>query len=242
MAEHDGHRQRLIEKLYNSQLEDHEVLEVLLFNAMPRRNTSDIAHALLGEFGSILSLFAATKAELKKVPGVGDSVAAYLYCLGEIFNRYFVDRHILSLPEHYSPEGFAKVLTENYREARVEMFDVYFLDGDAKVLDYRRYSSQKVDEISLDLDIFARVVENAGARGAAIVHNHPNGIYGPSAADDEATVQMLAIFRKYDMSLWDHMVLSRAGAYSYFSHGRFPFLREIAMRRYPDLNWKGERK
>lgn len=236
MAEHDGHRQRLIKKMYQEHLEEDELLEVMLFNAMPRRNTSDIAHRLMSIFGSILSIFASTKEELMQVEGVGESVAAYLYCLGEVFNRSFVDRYILSLPEHYEPNVFGEFLSKNFRETRIEMFDIYLLDSNGKVVDYCRYSSRKLDEVTMDSKDFAQVMRSKQATGMAVVHNHPNGFYGPSPADDDATVKILQWCRRYGVHLWDHMIVSRTGAYSYFTHGKFPYLRELAGVQTDDLD------
>ena len=57
---------------------DHEILELFLFDAVPRRNTNPMAHALLDRFGSLLGVFAADKAELMKIPGVGEGVVSYI--------------------------------------------------------------------------------------------------------------------------------------------------------------------
>ena len=71
MSEHDGHRHRIIEKLDTGVLCEHELLEILLFNALPRRNTNDLAHRLLTAFGSIRGVFSASVEQLKLVDGVG---------------------------------------------------------------------------------------------------------------------------------------------------------------------------
>ena len=81
--EHAGHRKRLIEKLEKGMLHEHEVLEALLFNAVPRKNTNDLAHRLLAEFGSVPAVLEAPISLLKKVDGVGESVAAYIKCVEE---------------------------------------------------------------------------------------------------------------------------------------------------------------
>ncbi len=57
---------------------DHEILELFLFDAVPRHNTNPVAHALLDRFGSLLGVFAADKSELMKISGVGEGVAAYI--------------------------------------------------------------------------------------------------------------------------------------------------------------------
>ena len=81
---HEGHRQRMYDKLKNDDgLFDHELLEILLFNALPRKNTNPIAHELLDTFGSLAGVLAADTEKLKAVNGVGENVALYLKCIGE---------------------------------------------------------------------------------------------------------------------------------------------------------------
>ena len=77
---HEGHRQRMIARLedHEESLLDHELLEILLFNAIPRKNTNEIAHALLEKFGSLSAIATAETKSIATVKGVGESTAAYL--------------------------------------------------------------------------------------------------------------------------------------------------------------------
>ena len=99
---HEGHRKRMLERLERAEgsLEEHELLEILLFNAIPRKNTNELAHRLLSAFGSLRSLFRAGMSELKAVPGVGESTAAYLKIVGMFLER--ADGKELSLPSAFS--------------------------------------------------------------------------------------------------------------------------------------------
>ncbi len=84
---HMRHRQRLRTKYERDEATmcDHELLELFLFDAVPRHNTNPMAHAFLDRFGSLLSVFTADKSELMKIPGVGESVAAYIK---ETYRKY----------------------------------------------------------------------------------------------------------------------------------------------------------
>ena len=85
---HEGHRRRLYEKLKNGDnLFEHEILEMLLFNAYPRKNTNPVAHELLNRFPSIAEVLSASYEELITVPGVGEQVALYLMCVGKCVAR-----------------------------------------------------------------------------------------------------------------------------------------------------------
>ena len=90
MAIHDGHRERLRDCFLEHGLDSfHEVqaLELLLFYAIPRRDTNPVAHALLDHFGSLDAVFAASERELCDVPGVGKSTAALILLVPQIFKR-----------------------------------------------------------------------------------------------------------------------------------------------------------
>lgn len=87
-AMHEGHRQRLVGKVKDgSTLYEHELMEILLFNACPRRDVNATAHSLINKFGSIDGVLQASVDELLKVDGVGINMAEYLSCLGKCIKR-----------------------------------------------------------------------------------------------------------------------------------------------------------
>ena len=87
-AMHEGHRQRLVGKVKDgSTLYEHELMEILLFNACPRRDVNATAHSLINKFGSIDGVLQASVDELAKVDGVGVNMAEYLSCLGKCIKR-----------------------------------------------------------------------------------------------------------------------------------------------------------
>ena len=106
--DHAGHRKRLMQKLACGALLEHEVLEALLFNAVPRKNTNDLAHKLLAEFGSVTAVLGAPMSALTKVDGVGESVAAYLRCVGTFCERYYAE-YKERFPDMYDEKDFSKI-------------------------------------------------------------------------------------------------------------------------------------
>ena len=88
MALHDGHRQRMYGKVAKEGLLEHEWLEVLLYAAIPRRNTNDIAHRLIQRFGSVMAVLEASMEELQAVTGIGKSAAAHLKCIYHFYKEY----------------------------------------------------------------------------------------------------------------------------------------------------------
>ena len=91
MDHHDGHRERLRERYLSMGLDafgEHEVLELLLTYAIPRRDTKPIAYALLDRFGSLHRVLQATPQELMKTPGIGDSAAVFINMMVPLFRAY----------------------------------------------------------------------------------------------------------------------------------------------------------
>ena len=87
---HSGHRKRVKENVIKngfSQLEEHKLLELMLFYSIPREDTNELAHKLLNEFGTLDELFKASIDRLKRVDGVGDNTAVMIATIGELFLR-----------------------------------------------------------------------------------------------------------------------------------------------------------
>lgn len=93
---HEGHRERLKRRFIEQGLdgfEDHQVLELLLFFSIPRKDTNEIAHRLISTFGSISNVFEAHPKELQKVKGVGENSAILISLISQISRRYLADKN-----------------------------------------------------------------------------------------------------------------------------------------------------
>lgn len=91
MGVHDGHRARMKARFVRSGLDnfdDHSVLELLLFYAVPRRDVNELAHALLDHFGTLDAVFEASFEDMMRVPGVGENVATLLTLIPQVGRRY----------------------------------------------------------------------------------------------------------------------------------------------------------
>ena len=92
---HEGHRERLKERFLNEGLlgfHDHNILELLLFYVIPRKDTNEIAHELLREFGSLSAVFDADIELLKQVPGIGDNAATFIKLIPQLARAYMMDK------------------------------------------------------------------------------------------------------------------------------------------------------
>ena len=227
MAEHDGHRQRIIAKLDSGTLEPHEILEVFLFNAIPRRNTNDIAHRLLNKFGSVDGVFRADVKQLQTVDGVGASVASYLRTAGMLFNIIQKERGEETFPEKFEPFSFKQFIAKAYQGEKMEVIDFYLINERQKILCRERYTCESKDFVQMSSRIPSELIARCKPAGLIIVHNHLTPNCMPSEMDDRATYQLQMICSMHNVLLCDHLIYSSAGIYSYYDTRR---LHEISER------------
>ncbi len=214
MHEHDGHRDRLREKLDKGGLQDHEYLELLLFTAIPRRNTNDIAHRLLAEFGSVTGVFSAGYSDLLRVKGVGASVATFIASLGKLIAKHYRGQ-TAAYRGRFDTGRFMSYLKTLYNGELREVLDVYFLDDSKYVIGSKSFSCGQSDRAEFDPTIFTQLLLELKPAGVVIVHNHPKGSFLPSIADDETTSKFQIICSYHNVMLCDHFICSKEGVYSY---------------------------
>ena len=209
---HKGHRQRLKDRFLAEGL-DHfteiQVLELVLFYAIPRKDTNPIAHALLDHFGSLAQVLDAAPEELAKVPGMGESAAAYLHLLTQVARYCLVNRSTQNkvLP---TLEDCANYLVPFFHGRRVETVFMLCLDAKCKVLCCKEVGEGSVNSAGIST---RRIVETAlGANASVVVlaHNHPSGIAIPSGEDVQTTKRIAAALQSVEIQLADHIVVADA--------------------------------
>lgn len=223
MSEHDGHRSRIIEKLDTGTLLEHEVLEILLFNAQPRKNTNDLAHRLLATFGNMKNIFAATVEELCSVRGVGPSVASYLCTIGIFCRKYYQSSEDSPVFTH---EAFLAFVKKEYAPLETEVLDLYLLGGDGGILNRRRFAEGDKFAVRIEPSAFATFINENKTAGVICVHNHPHGKPAPSQKDDDATKQCQLLCSFGNVVFCDHVIYSPEGLYSYYLSGKLKKISE----------------
>ena len=216
---HDGHRQRIIKKLEKDVLLDHELLEIFLFNAIPRKNTNGLAHALLAEFKSVRGVFSAKYDDLKKVKGIGDSVAAYIVCAGQIFEKFY-ELENSGTPKVFEHKAFSQFVKSEYAKARAEVLDFYFLDKNRQIFNRQRFSCSDISSVDVDPTELSKMLSSNKPVAIVAVHNHPFGPCSPSATDDETTAKLQTIFSFHNIVFCDHFICGSDGVYSYYMAGK----------------------
>lgn len=209
MGMHDGHRERMKQRFLEYGLDsfaDHNVLELLLFFAVPRRDTNPLAHALLNRFGSLEAVLEADVAELKKVPGIGDSAAALIHLVPQISKRYFVNKgqhdQILN-----STAAAGRYLVPRFFYERSEVVYVLCLDAKRKVLCCKEISRGEVNTAEVSIRKIVEVALSHNATSVILAHNHTSGVAIPSVEDEAVTKQIRTALNCVGIALTDHIVV-----------------------------------
>lgn len=212
---HEGHRERLIGKLLNnsSALSSHEVLEVLLFYAIPRKNTNELAHKLLDVFGTLEGVLTAEYDSLIVIDGVGHKTATFITTLNEIRNRIDEEKNVM--PTIFSYDGCKQMLINSFRGTTEEKFVAFFLDKRGAILVRKIFSSHSDSMVDFDLGELLKGALVKNAHSAVICHNHLSGNPKPSFSDDRATEKIFLALRLHNVILSDHIIIAGDHAFSY---------------------------
>lgn len=220
---HSGHRERMFAKLYRGGLCEHELLETLLFFAIPRRNTNDIAHRLIQRFGSVGGVFNASLEELELVKGMGKNSTRFIQCVGAILRecKTSIQR---DLPTYYNIQEFAGYVKVEYADKSKEVMDVYLLNDEMKIFMRRRFLGDE-DSVTVLMKWVQKLLVDCTPTGIVVVHNHPVGSSQPSIADRIAAEKFQTLCMQADVLLCDFCIYSPEGVLSYYRNGE---LRRVA--------------
>lgn len=223
---HQGHRKRMYEKLKSgAQLFDHELLEILLFNAIPRKNTNPIAHSLIQTFGSIGGVLEADFDKLMSVDGVGEGVATYIKCMSECIKRISpANAGFAVLKSH---KDIADFVTMRFRAKSAEVLEFYFLDKTGKVTSIYPFTCGDAHRVDIASQKISAIFATARPHSVIIAHNHPRGNAAPSENDNLFTKEMQVICSINSVNLQDHCIFGADGEiYSYFRSGEIDKIKD----------------
>lgn len=209
MGIHAGHREKMRRRFQETGLEgfaDHEALELLLYYAIPRRDTNELAHRLLTRYGSLSALLQAPIEDLRRVEGVGESAAVLLKLVPAFV--YKAQRSAGQETVLNSTEKAGRYLLTCFAGERNEVIYQLCLDRKGKLLARKRLSEGGSAAAELNI---RRLVENALLSSASAVilsHNHPSGIALPSREDYATTQQAQDALRTIGVELLDHIIVA----------------------------------
>lgn len=217
----DGHRGRMRARLLAAgpeALADHEMLEMVLFLALPRRDTKPLAWALLARFRSFAGVIAAPAVELAAVEGLGEAAVAALKLVQAAALR-LARAEVIDRPVLGNWDVLMAYLTATLARERVEQFHVLFLDNRNRLLADEAQSRGTVNHTPVyPREVVKRALE-LNATAMILVHNHPSGDPTPSRADLDMTRDVRQAAQALSIALHDHVIIGNGKWLSFRREG-----------------------
>jgi DNA repair protein RadC len=208
-----GHRERLrarFREAGSEALADYEMLELVLFRAIPQRDVKPLAKMLLERFGSFVEVISAPPERLKEIDGVGEAAvtefkivqaAAQRFAKGAVKNRPVLSSWQAVLDYVRAAQAFAET----------ERFRILFLDKKNQLIADEVQQQGTVDHTPVyPREVIKRALE-LSATALILVHNHPSGDPTPSQADIEMTKQIADVAKPLGIQLLDHVIVGKGG-------------------------------
>ncbi len=208
---HDGHRDRVKDKFlengFTKETPTHEILELVLFYSVPRKDTNELAHKLLNEFGSLSGVLNARPEQLMKFPGITKNTAVLFKMILEISRVYNTevasDRNVFK-----SSEEIGEYIFSQFVGVTDERFGLLSLSNNGKLLSYDIVSVGDISSVGTSTRKVIEIVLRSRATTVVIAHNHPGGLALPSAADLETTKRINEALKHIGVHLYDHIIVA----------------------------------
>jgi DNA repair protein RadC len=212
-----GHRERLRDRFRaggGSALADYELLELVLFRAIPRRDVKPLAKALLARFGTFAAVAAARPERLKEINGINEATIVELKIIEEAAKR-FAKSAVENRPAMDNFQAVIAYCRTAMAHLDREQFRILFLDKKNLLIADEVQGTGTVDHAPVyPREIMRRALE-LNATALILVHNHPSGDPTPSNADIQLTAQIVALAKSLDVTVHDHLIIGRNGFTSF---------------------------
>lgn len=225
MGIHDGHRARLRARYIEEGLahfNEIDTLELLLFYAIPRRDTNELAHLLLQQFGSLDGVLGATTGDLCAVPGISENTAVLLHLFNDVARKCEISRQSIRIVN--SSQDAGTFLLPYFYGLRDETVYLLCLDAKGKVLDCRALFKGSANGVAIAIRKIVEVALSVNATSVIMAHNHPGGLALPSTEDRAATLRIRAALQNLDIVLIDHIIVADQDFISMADSGLFQAL------------------
>ena len=208
-----GHRQRLRARFMEAgadALADYELLELILFRALPRRDTKPLAKRLLAYFGSFVDVIHAPEERLREVPGAGDSVVFELK-LARATALRLMRGEVMQKPLLQSWNDLLQYCRVAMAHETREQFRIIFLDKRNRIIADEVQQQGTVDHTPVYVREVCRRALELSATAIVLVHNHPSGDPSPSRADIEMTAKIVEAAKGLGITVHDHLIIGKDG-------------------------------
>lgn len=215
------HRRRLRARFMTggpAAMPDYELLELVLFRAIPRKDVKPFARALLDRFGDFNRVISAPAPRLRDIPGLGDAVIIELKIIEAAAQRMarakVMQRHVVS-----SWEALLDYCHTAMAHRETEQFRILFLDRKNVLIADEEQAQGTVDHVPVYPREVAKRALELNASALILVHNHPSGDPTPSQADRDITRQIQAACETLGVTLHDHLIIGKSEELSFRSAG-----------------------
>lgn len=212
---HEGHRKRMRERFRQSgfkDFNDHQMIELLLFYANPRKDTNELAHKIVDHFKSIAGIFDASYEELMSINGVSENTATLFKIIPGFLPVYYNSRsdgkvydNIDKLKELFKPHFIGL----NHEEFRLACFD-----NNLRCVSNVLIAAGSPDSSPFEMRKITEEIFKANSSSVAIAHNHPKGVPSPSEEDVASTRYINATLKSLGINLLDHIIVGERSAVS----------------------------
>ncbi|MEY8828724.1 DNA repair protein RadC [Sedimentitalea sp. XS_ASV28] len=215
------HRKRLRERFVRggaAAMPDYELLELLLFRSIPRRDVKPLAHDLLAQFGDFNRVLAAPPERLSEISGVGEAVITDLKIVEAAAHRMarsrVLQRHVIS-----SWDAILDYCHTTMAHRETEQFRVLFLDRKNVLIADEEQAAGTVDHVPVyPREVVKRALE-LNASALILVHNHPSGDPSPSQTDIDMTRQVQKACDALGLTLHEHLIIGKSSEMSFRAQG-----------------------
>lgn len=220
-AEHAGHRQRLRTRFLKGGgdgMPDYELIEMVLFAAIPRGDVKPLAKRLLKRFGSFADTIAAPVEALQEIEGMGEASVAALKVVEQAAQRLGQEQ-VLNMPVLSSWDRLIEYCRMRLGRAEREHFRVLFLNRKNVLIADEEQQRGTIDHTPVyPREVVKRALQ-LGASAIIMLHNHPSGDPEPSKGDIDMTREIRETAERLGIQLHDHVIVSKNGHRSFKTMG-----------------------
>ncbi len=223
---HGGHRKRLRDKFKTGKesFKEHELLELMLSYSIPRKDTIELAHSLIKEFGSLQGVLSADSELLSSIDGIGENTACFLSLVGyvsKLNSKKPIDNKRLSTISDAKDS-----LPEIFKGYDHEVLFIIYLDKNNKILNTSLLDNNNKTSVLIDFTEITKGILINKPSSIIIAHNHFAKYPKPSSEDDIATEKIYTLLKLYKVNFYDHLIVSGNEVYSYFYDNRLQKIKE----------------
>jgi DNA repair protein RadC len=216
-----GHRQRLRDRFRKGgpkAVQEYELLELVLFRAIPRRDVKQLAHQLIDRFGDISAVLSAPRTELESIKGVSERVVDEFELVRGVALKVGQST-IMNKKALANWDALVAYCRTKMAESAIEEFHVIFLDKQNQIIADEQMGRGTVDHTPVyPREVIKRALEK-NATALIIAHNHPSGDPSPSRADIDMTHKLRDLAQGFNIVLHDHLVVARGAVLSFKEKG-----------------------